>query len=156
MKWKQVWWIMPGVLMATMVAGVAQYKTDSYFARDEQALLKVERQWAEALEREDAAALEKILAPEYTMVDAIGVTANRSETINQVRSGALKFDAFSTSEVKVRVFQGGGVVTGRAKTKGKFQQTDISGDYYFVDVFQYNKDGWKAVFTQLTKIEQKK
>jgi hypothetical protein len=136
---------------------VAQYKSDTnVFARDEQELRKVEKQWTEAMEKEDVAVIDKILAPEYTMVDSIGVSASRAEVIEQLRSGALKFDTFSTSEHKPRVFQGGAVLTGRVSTKGKYKTNDISGDYRFVDVFEFKGGSWKAVYTQLTKIEEKK
>ena len=149
--------MLTGLVLTAAALAVAQYKADTnVYARDEQELRKVDRQWTEALEKEDAAALEKILADDYTMVDAVGISVSRQETIDQVRSGALKFDMFSASEIKARVFQGGGVLTGRVTTKGKYKDEDISGDYRFVDVYEFRKGAWKPVYTQLTKLKPAK
>jgi hypothetical protein len=146
-----------GLLLATFGIGLAQYKADTnIFARDEQELRKTERQWAEAMQNEDAATVDKILHSEYVMIDAIGVTASRAEVLDQLRSGTLKFDTFATSDIKPRVFQGGGVLTGRLNTKGKYGDKDISGDYRFVDVFEFRNGAWKAVYTQLTEVKPKK
>ena len=106
--------------------------------------------------KEDAAAIDKILGPDYTMVDSVGVSASRSEVLEQLRSGILKFDAFTTSEIKPRIFQGGGVLTGRLATKGKYKDKDISGDYRFIDVFEFKNGAWKAVYTQLSEIKPQK
>jgi hypothetical protein len=145
------------VLLLSMNVAVAQYKTDgSYYGRDEQEVLKVDKLWAQALEKEDAAAIDKILAPEYTMVDSAGVTASRAEVLNQLRSGILKFDSFKASEQKVRIFQGGAVLTGKASTKGKFKDKDIGGDYRFIDVYEFKNGAWKAVYTQLSEIKPTK
>lgn len=146
-------------LLALSLAGRAfgQARTDyNTYARDEQELRKIEQQWTQALEAEDAAAIDKILAEDYTMVDSVAVVASRAEVLDQLRSGSLKFDSFKTGEVKVRVFQGGAVVTGSATAMGKYKARDISGDYRFVDVFEFRKGSWKAVYSQLSKVRKEK
>lgn len=147
-------------LLFVVVAGgvvlplVAQYKADTNpYARDEQELRKVEREWAQAMEREDAATVGKIIGPEYTFVDAVGIAANRQQFLQDLQSGNLKFDSFATQDIKPRVFQGGGVIMGKLTTKGKYKNEDISGEYYFVDVFEFKQGGWKAVYTQITQIK---
>ena len=145
------------LLLAPVGYGVAQYKADTnIYARDDQELRKIERQWTEAMEREDATRLEKILGDEYTMIDSVGVAANRAEVLDRLRSGALKFDSFATSDIKSRIFQGGAVLTGRLIAKGKYKEQDITGDYRFVDVFEYRNGAWKAVYTQLSKLKAEK
>ena len=157
MKMTTARWFGAGLLLMSVCIGFAQYKADTnVFARDEQELRKIERQWAEAMAKEDAATIDKILGADYTMVDSVGVSATRSEVLDQLRSGILKFDVFSTSEIKPRVFQGGGVLTGRVATKGKYKDKDISGEYRFIDVFEYKNGAWKAVYTQLSEIKPQK
>lgn len=150
-------WFGLGLLLLSVVIGFAQYKSDTnVYARDEQELRKVEKQWAQAMEKGDAAAVDKILGTDYTMIDSVGVTATRAEVIEQLRSGTLKFDSFTTSEIKPRVFQGGAVLTGRLATKGKYKDRNISGDYRFIDVFEFKNGAWKAVYTQLSEVKPQK
>ena len=145
------------LLLAPVGYGVAQYKADTnIYARDDQELRKIERQWTEAMEREDAGRIEKILSDEYTMVDSVGVSASRAEVLDRLRSGALKFDSFGTSDIKSRVFQGGAVLTGRLSAKGKHKDQDITGDYRFIDVFEFRNGTWKAIYTQLSKLKPEK
>ena len=133
---------------------VAQYKADTNpYARDEQELRKVEREWAQAMEREDAATVDKIIGPEYTFVDAVGIVANRQQFLQDLQSGNVKFDSFVTQDIKPRIFQGGGVLMGKLTTKGKYKNEDISGEYYFVDIFEFKQGAWKALYTQITQIK---
>jgi hypothetical protein len=68
----------------------------------------------------------------------------------------LKFDSFATSDIRSRIFQGGAVLTGRLSAKGKYKDQDLTGDYRFIDVFEFRNGGWKAVYTQLSKLKPEK
>jgi ketosteroid isomerase-like protein len=133
----------------------ADYK-GAHAERDEKDILQLEGQWIKALQSGDAAALDSILASEYTMVDASGKTFSKAQEIAMYKGGEIKIDSISTSGQKVIIYIGGAVVTGTANIKGKHKMEDISGQYRFVDVLERRKSGWQAVYSQLTKVETAK
>lgn len=135
------------VLLTSVQAQVVNPNT-----RDEQDVLKIERQWGDALLRGDADALQKILPDDYTLTGPDGKVYNKAQEIANHRTGDLKFESFATDEIKARIYVGGAVVTGRAVLKGKFKDQDISGEYRFIDVFESRKNTWYPVVSQLTKI----
>lgn len=147
-------------LFAAIVAGIlalqaADYK-GSHAERDEKDIRQLEADWTTAIRNGDFAALDRLLAPDYTLVDSSGKTVSRSQEIDMYRSGDVSFSSFSSNVEKVTIFIGGAVVTGTATVKGKYKKEDISGEYRFVDIVERRKDGWQAVFSQITKVEKEK
>lgn len=147
-------------LFAAAIAGLfalqaADYK-GPHAERDEKDILQVEAQWTKAIQSKDTAALELLLASEYTMVDSNGKTFTRAQEIARCGSGDMKLNSFATSGQKVTIYIGGAVVTGTATVRGKQGKEDISGEYRFVDVLERRKEGWQAVYSQITKVETEK
>lgn len=121
-------------------------------AKDDKDVRKTEKQWVEATLRSDVAALERILPDDFTMVGPDGEVSGKAQEIANHRSGDLKFESLTTDGIKVVVYIGGAVVTGRAVVKGKFKDQDISGEYRFTDVFESRKNVWYPIISQLTKV----
>jgi len=125
---------------------------DKLNERDEQQVLKFEQEWADASLRRDTAALERIEADDYTLTDSNGTVWTKAQDISNYKDGNLQFDSLKNEDLRVRIYIGGAVVTGRSVVKGKFKETDISGEYRFIDVLESKNNRWQAVFTQLTKV----
>jgi hypothetical protein len=145
------------VLLAAAAAGLfvlqaADYK-GPHAERDQKDILELESQWTQAMRSGDTATLDRLLAPEYTMVTSEGKTSGKAQEMAMYQRGDVKFDSISTSGQNVTIYIGGAVVTGKASIKGKHQKQDISGDYFFVDVLERRKSGWQAVYSQITKVE---
>ena len=120
--------------------------------RDEKEVLKFEQEWVDAVLRRDTTALERIEADDYVIVDAAGAVSTKAQDISNYKDGTLQFESMKNEDLRVRIYIGGAVVTGRAITKGKLKNNDISGEYLFIDVLENKNNRWQAVFTQLTKI----
>ena len=134
----------------------AQYKTgNTGFARDEDLIRKMEDQWLKAIREKQTADLQKILDDSYKIVDSNGEVLSKAQEIARLESDSFKIDSISVQDLYVRVYVGGAVVTGQAVLKAKMKDTDISGTYYFTDVFESGTGTWKAVYTQLTKVAEK-
>ena len=125
---------------------------DKLNERDEQQVLKFHQEWTDALLRRNTAALERIEADDYTLTDSNGATWTKAQDISNYKDGSLQFDSMKNEDLRVRIYIGGAVVTGRSAVKGKFKETDISGEYRFIDVLESKNNRWQAVFTQLTKV----
>src|SRR5437870_4479607 len=77
----------------------------------EQTLLQLERDWEQANAKNDLAALDRILAPEFVNTDSDGRLGTRAEVMARRKSGAVKFAAFTQHDYKVHLFGETAIVT---------------------------------------------
>ena len=120
----------------------------------EQTLMDMERKWAAAALKSDAAAIEDILADSWTTIDAEGKLLTRRQSLDNAKKS--KLTKSEVSEMKVRLIDGStAVVTGvwtGAGTDEKGEKFDNSNR--FTDVFVKQNGTWKCVATQLTLIKK--
>ncbi len=140
-----------------VLLGVAAYSTLStkvaaQTANVEQTLLQLERDWDLANAKNDTAALERILAPEYVTTDSDGRLTTRAETFARRKSGAVKFTAFTSDDHKVHVVGDTAIVTGRSTIKAFRDGKDWSGQERWTDVFVRRNGRWQAVATHSSRI----
>src|SRR5580765_6420500 len=109
----------------------------------EQTLLQLERDWEQANAKNDTAALERILAPEFVSTDSDGRLTTRSENFARRKSGQVKFSAFTQDDYKVHVINDTAVVTGRSTIKATRDGKDWSGQERWTDVFVRRNSRWQ-------------
>lgn len=131
--------------------------TSGSSASEEEALLSLEREWADAVIGKDVAALDRILAEDFTEVDPMGGTHTKETTLADAKSGDIAIESFTPSDVKARLFGETAVVTGMSTVKGTYKGQDISGKYRWTDTFVKRNGRWQAVASQATTVvEQQK
>lgn len=118
----------------------------------EQTLLQLERDWEQANAKNDTAALERILAPEFVSTDSDGRLTTRVENFARRKSGEVKFTAFTQDDYKVHVIGDTAIVTGRSTIKGIRDGKDWSGQERWTDVFVRRNGRWQAVATHSSRI----
>lgn len=120
----------------------------------EQTLMQMERDWTDALLKQDTAALGKILAVDWTALSSFG-TNTQAQYLADIKSGDTKMASQTIGEMKVRVFGDVGIVTGSDDEKSSFKGKDTSGHYVWTDVFVKRKGQWQAVASQITLVPPK-
>lgn len=112
--------------------------------KDELTLLQLERDWAEALVKKDAEALDKMLAAEFqaNYIDAVG---NKKQYLLLLKSNTSKTESAVNSEMKVIVFGDRAIVNGLATEKSSKAGKDTSGQFRFTDVFVKREGRWQCV-----------
>ena len=113
---------------------------------------QIERDWANALMNVDKAALDRIEAPEYTVVTATGASLTKAQADGELLNGNQHFDALEISNITVQRSCNLAVVTGHAKSRERYKSRDNSGDYVFVDTFERRGGNWLAIHAQLTRV----
>ena len=115
-------------------------------------------QWDEAFMRRDTAALDRILADDFTYTDSSGAVLDRTQyMMSLIKSPDIAIQQSYTSEdVNVRVYGDTAVVTGRSSVKGRSRGKAqfLPGQYRFTDVWVKRQGRWQAVATQGTSIAQ--
>jgi len=137
---------------AALAALAYLHGADKANERDEKEVVKFEQEWVDAILRGDTAAMDRIEADDYLFCDPNGAVWTKAQDIANFKEGHLRFESMKNEDLRVRIYIGGAVVTGRSLVKGKFKDTDISGEYRFVDVLENKNNRWQAVHSQLTKV----
>lgn len=115
---------------------------------------KVVNDAAAALAKNDAAALEKLYADNYMLVNLDGSVQNKADRLASFRSGETKFDSFAYDEVSVRSNPEGtgAIVIARATATGTNRGRKIEGTVRVTQVWRKFPDGWKQVTGHATQI----
>jgi ketosteroid isomerase-like protein len=120
----------------------------------EQAVLKLEQQWEDALLKSDVAALEKIYDDSLIYTHSSGAVDNKSVYIGNIKSGVTKYESMKRDDVKVNVYGGAALVTGHWEVHTLNRGNKIDTNARYIHVYVKQKDGWKMVAHQATRIVQ--
>ena len=113
-------------------------------------IIEMERQAKEASLRRDVDFSQRTLAEDYVAITPLGQVTTKQDTVSARRSGQLKYDTISVSDMVVRVYGDTAVVTARADVKGHQLGEDFSGPYRYTRVWVRRTGHWLAVSYQAT------
>ena len=109
------------------------------------ALMALERTWANAVMTHDAAPLEDLLAEDFTQTSETGAVRDRAETIARVASGTSAFDSGGLEDMRVRFYGDAAVVTGRFRAEGRSADGPFTVDVRWTDTFVRRGGRWLCV-----------
>jgi peptidylprolyl isomerase len=110
----------------------------------ETALKKVEREWFNAIARQDTAALSRLMTDDYLATSHEGLTSGKTDAIDQIKSGALIIDPGAEGQ-KVRVLGTTAIITGQAKINGQREVT-------YTEVWINRQGRWRIASWQSTAL----
>jgi uncharacterized protein (TIGR02246 family) len=117
---------------------------------DEKALFQLERDWAAANPKKDAATLERILADEFVF-NADGQIQNKKQAMAEIRNNPAKIESGVNSDMKAMVFGDTAVVHGLYVEKSTTNGKDTSKQVRWTDVFVKRQGRWLCVTSYVTK-----
>jgi len=111
-------------------------------------IVRLEDAWRIAQWHTDTAAFHKIMAPDATFIGTSGSFRTRADYIAS-RSGSTipQATTFTIGELRIRIFGGTVVVTGRATSTGEH-----ANSARFTDVWVLRQGRWQLVAVQRTDI----
>jgi ketosteroid isomerase-like protein len=116
---------------------------------------QLEDEWRTAMLKGNTAALENLLADDYTAITAVGAIQTKEQAITSLRTGALQLTALSISDRKVRIYGSTAVVTSLAELTGSRNDQEMSGRYRYTRVYVRNSQGqWKIVSFEASRIQE--
>jgi ketosteroid isomerase-like protein len=121
----------------------------------EEKLLKLEKEFAEAIVRNDLEGIGRRVADDWIIIDPDGGIVDRTRFFEVIESGALTHEMMESEDLRVRVYGNSAVVTGITRTKGKFMGEEFSTQERATDVFVKRDGGWQCVLTHLTRLPNK-
>ena len=69
----------------------------------------------------------------------------KSEALGFFRSGRMRFERYTTSDVKIRLYEGCAVVTGRLGRSRNSSGRLTDDDWRFTKVYVRQRDAWRVV-----------
>jgi len=141
------------VVLALPTITLAKEKRTGATADVEATIKKIEQELSDTIVKSDTSAFEKYLASDYLGIGPDGVTQNKSELLSDIKSGTLKLESSTYSDMKVQVAGADmAVVVYRSDDKGTYKGKDITGQYRWLDVFVKRDGKWQIAIDQGTPI----
>jgi len=121
----------------------------------EEELLKLEREFTEAIVANDPEAIERFVADDWIIINSDGGIIDKERFLGVIKSGALTHEMMESDDIRVRIYGESAVVTGLARSQGKFMGQDFSTRERATDVFVRHDGQWRCVLSQLTGFSKK-
>ena len=137
-----------GGLLATTLLVASERASDDAEAE----LLKLENEIAAAIVRSDVAFVQRVWGDDFFYTGVRGETKSKKEIVAELESSQLKFERMQFDDQRVRVYGETAVVTGRATTKGRGPQGEISGRFRYTRVYVKRDGAWQLVVFHGTPI----
>jgi ketosteroid isomerase-like protein len=118
-------------------------------------LLRLEKEFTQAVINNDTEAIGYFLADDWIIVDPDGHIIDKSRFLGVIKSGALSHEIMESDDLRVRLYGNTAIVTALTKSKGKFMGQDFTSCERATDIFVKRDDRWRCVFTQLTRSTSK-
>ena len=122
--------------------------------KTEQKLLQLQREWLDAYQKHDAAALERIEAEDFILTESDGKLTTKAEDVESIKNAnpPQPDDTFDAEDVKVRVYGDTAVLMGRVILKYRNKGQLVVEQYRYTDTYLKRRGRWLVVASQLTRI----
>jgi ketosteroid isomerase-like protein len=121
----------------------------------EQELIKLEKEWSEALIKRDVAFLDRIFADDYIGTDSDGNVLTRTQDMASLKSGDYLIISTVLDDIKVHVYGDVAVYFGRSTDKAQFKGKDVTGQYRWTDTWVKLAGHWQCVASHGSRIAKK-
>jgi len=149
MKWRETLCLVLVAAASVSVTGAQRVESD------QQALIKLERDWNDAFYRKDVAFIESLLAPEFTATYDDGSRGDKAKELALTKEFDQQVESAVQDDFTVKVFGNAAVVWFTLKLVGikQGQRSELALSY--TDVWILRDGRWLCVSTQSTRLNSK-
>jgi ketosteroid isomerase-like protein len=125
-------------------------QSDEARAEDARAVAALDTRYQDAVKRNDADGMARILADDFVLVVGTGTTYTKADLLKEARERSIVYERQDEEPgtQKVRVWGDTAVITAKLWIKGKSASGELDRKLWFSDTYVRTKDGWKYVFGQ--------
>jgi len=121
---------------------------------DEQALIKIQHEWAEARVKGDSSYTRRLETEDCTIVWPDGSIVNKRADLESMTD--IAFSEFKIQNLQVRLYGDTGIVIGEGMIKARKAKRDLlGGKFVWTDTFVKQGGQWKVVASQITSVLEK-
>jgi len=134
-------------LFAALCAAAVSFRPGDAMAQspDSTALVLLETTWNQAHLDGDVDALNDLWATELVVIVPGMASMNKRESLAFLRSGAMRFQSYVTSDLGVRVYADTAIVTGRLQRTRELRGEQSRDDWRFTKVYVRRDGTWRVV-----------
>ena len=131
-----------------ILIGIAANSATATSADDQKIVATLDIQYQAAVKVNDAATMDRILADDFILVEGDGSVQNKSDLLNEAKSGRITYEHQDETEQTVRVWGDTAVVTAKLWGKGTNGGKPFDWELWFSDTYVRTPKGWRYVFGQ--------
>ncbi len=133
------------LLGSTIIAGRLSFTAEAPdMARDKEALIAIEHQWLDSIERHDVKLLSSLLDDDFIDTTVYGCRRSKYDVLTSVR--VRNFDTQTLQNLTVHLHGDVGIVNGENFIVGGHHS--FTATVHFTDVFKKCNHQWKAIAAQ--------
>ena len=139
-------------ILGVALSGPAQ--TTSHPNASEQAVREQEALYANAVKRQDIAALQSMLAEEFLATSSRGELRNKAMELDDLKPNpGYSMDDFRLDDIRIRLFDNTAIVTGREILEVRYNKQPLTSLLRYTRVYFKRAAGWQIVAQQLTSLQ---
>jgi ketosteroid isomerase-like protein len=123
--------------------------------RAQEELLRLEKEFTQAIVKNDAQAIGRFVTDDWVIIDPDGGVIDRARFLDVIKSGALTHSMMESEDLRVRIYGDTATVTGLTTARGKFMGQEFTTQERATDLFVKRNGQWQCVLTQLTRFTKK-
>ena len=137
---------MPLLLLAAVAAAASAPAPSS----DQDIVAALDRSYQAAVKRNDAAAMDRILHPQFQLVVGTGRRISRDDLLGEARRGSISYELQDEADGSQSVLVAGdtAIVTAKLFIKGTANGEKIDRTLWFSDTYVRTPSGWLYLFGQ--------
>jgi ketosteroid isomerase-like protein len=137
-----------GIGVAVIMLAVGVNRMNASADEDKKAVAALDTQYQAAVEKNDAATMDRILADDFILVNGKGKTFTKADLLKEARKGTVVYEHQSDAEQTVRAWGDTAVVTAKLWEKGTQDGKPFDYTLWFSDTYVRSPTGWRYVFGQ--------
>ena len=107
--------------------------------------------WDRAMVQNDARAIGRFMADEWTIIGPDGSSSDKARFLGLIDSGALTHDVMQSEDVTVRVYGDAAVVLAHGVSSGTYRGQPFREVERQSNLFIRQGTGWRCVLTHLSR-----
>jgi hypothetical protein len=142
------------IVVVAAMGSIQPSPTDPSNSMDKEELIRIEGELAVAWPKGDKESIDRILAPDWSVTNALGQVQTREQVMRDAfQSGTLKVRSARVDDIQVRLFGNTAVVTGHSFSEGLYAGKPFRANLRFTDVFVKRMQRWQAVASHASAIQ---
>lgn len=141
-------WHEANTLSLLQQIGIRVLPADSKYSQASDAMVELtqlEKAWNEAHVKGDGDVLDRLWAADFVVTVPNMKPMTKADVIGIWRSGRMKFERYETSDILIRVYDDGAVVTGQLQRTRVLSSQRVDDDWQFTKTYIRKSGRWEVV-----------